>query len=179
MSFMLVVSQYSGEAIGWLVWSVNSGMGTWFFPSPKHLDRLRAPPTVLFSGYCRSSMGVEQPQHEVNRLLPFGAFMVWTRTLHFYVGCTASPESFFPDITLALQGYCFIWNQPPANHGSGELKILFKLFPPCSVHTSRLPSTAAVVGVKQHSGPLVFKVNVVASCLIEQYEFKTFGGIEV
>ena len=123
-------------------------------------------------------MGVEQPQLEVNRLPPSVALMVWTRTLHFYVGYTASPESIFPDITLALQGYCFIRNQPPASHGSEDLKILFKLFPPCQFHTSRLPSTAAVVAVKRHSGPLIFKVNIVAPCLIEQYDFKTWG-IEV
>lgn len=51
-------------------------------------------------------MGVEQPGHEVNRLLPSGAFMVWTGTLlHFHVGYTACPESFFTNITLALGEY--------------------------------------------------------------------------
>jgi len=63
MSFMLVISQHSDEATGWVVWSVNPGTGTWFFPSPKHSDRLWAPPTVLFSGYCGVSKGVEQPGH--------------------------------------------------------------------------------------------------------------------
>ena len=173
---MLVIIQYSEEATGWLVWSVNPSTDTWFFLSPKHPDRLWAPPTALFSGYCSSSMGVEQPEHEVNCLPPFGAFMVWTGTLflHFYIGYIACPESFFTDITLALQGYCVSFN-----HGNEELKILFKLFPPCSVDTSHLPNTAAVITVKWHSGPLVFKVNVVAACLIERYDCKNFGGLGV
>jgi len=28
MSFMLVISQHSDEATGWVVWSVNPSMGT-------------------------------------------------------------------------------------------------------------------------------------------------------
>jgi len=77
-----------------------------FFPSPKHPDLLWAPPTILFTGYCGSSMGVQQPQHEVNRLPPSCVLMVWTGTLHFYVGYTACPESYITNITLALQVYC-------------------------------------------------------------------------
>ena len=102
-----VGNKYSDKATEWVVWSVNPGMGTWFFPSPKHPDRLWTPPTILFSGYCGSSMGLEQPGHEINRLPPSGAFMVWTGILlQFYVGYTACPESFFTDIPLASQGYC-------------------------------------------------------------------------
>jgi hypothetical protein len=53
-------------------------------------------------------MGVEHPGQKVNRLQPSGAFMVWTGTLlRFYVGYTAFRESFFTDITLALQG-CYV-----------------------------------------------------------------------
>jgi hypothetical protein len=77
----------------WRVRGSYSSMGKRFFFSTKHLDQLWGPPSLLFRGYWRSSLGTKRAEHKFNYtppcssrlrmsrsipLLPLYAFMAWT-----------------------------------------------------------------------------------------------------
>jgi len=51
-------SHHSNYAMGWTVWSLNTGRGNIFFHSPKQWDWLWRTSSLLFNGYQCSCPGI-------------------------------------------------------------------------------------------------------------------------